>query len=99
MGLLLKNRKSPIHPARDWSCCKRTTRDSLCFGRFCALFSGHQHLTAIVQVAFMVVGVVEEVWLTGRFAGSNVWSFCLVVRAACALAALGVPPFRIWHDP
>ncbi len=68
--------------------------------RFCvgALFARNQHLTAIVQVAFYHVGMVEKVLLTGRLASRDVRSFRFVVRAAGALAALRMPPFRIWHD-
>jgi hypothetical protein len=42
--------------------------------------------------------MVEEMALTGRGAGSQLWDSRNVVCAAGALAALGVPPFRIWHD-
>jgi hypothetical protein len=36
--------------------------------------------------------------LTCVFAGGYLRGFRFVVRAAGALTALGVPPFRIWHD-
>lgn len=63
-----------------------------------ALLAGYQYLTAIVQVALYHVGMVEKVLFAGCLADRDVRSFRFVVRAAGALPALGVPPFRIWHD-
>ena len=68
----------------------------LSFGFFDAV-TGDQHLTAVVQITFNHVGMVEKVTLTGCRAGSDLRNFRFVVRAASALTALGVPPFRIGH--
>lgn len=69
----------------------------LCFRSISALFARYQHLTAIVQVAFHDVCMVEKVLFARGFARCDLRNFRLVVRAACAFAALGMPPFRIWH--
>jgi hypothetical protein len=42
--------------------------------------------------------MVQKMLLTCCFTGGYLRSFRFVVCAASALAALGVPPFRIWHD-
>ena len=66
------------------------------FGFFDAI-AWNQHLTAVVEIAFYHVCMVEKVTLAGRRAGSDLRNFRFVVRAASALTALGVPPFRIGH--
>ena len=45
-----------------------------------------------------LAGVVQQVLFACVFAGGYLRGFRFVVRAASALPALGVPPFRIWHD-
>jgi hypothetical protein len=93
-----KNRKSPIarHAGLEPP-QKRVRRAELCFG-FGALFALHEQLAAIEQIATYFVSMVEDVLFARRFADGDVWGFQFVVRAAGALPALGVPPFRIWHD-
>ena len=87
---------------QDWSFLKppKTMRcGGLClcvvFG-YC--FTRNEHLTAVVQVAVYQISVVKQVALTCILAGSDLRNFRFVVRAASAFTALGVPPFRIWHD-
>jgi hypothetical protein len=77
----------------------------MCLLKAAGLFFGcspgctrYQYLTAIVQVAIHFVSVVEHVNFAGCLAGAKGRHCSMVVCAACALAALGVPPFWIWHD-
>lgn len=67
---------------------------------FCcgSVFAGHQHLSPVVQVAIHGVGVVEHVHFPGSLASAERGHCSMVVCAASAGAALGVPPFWIWHD-
>jgi hypothetical protein len=93
----------PLHGTGASSKClsamaQNRQRRPLCFAGVGALLAGHQHLTAIVQVSVHAVSVVEEVLFARRFANSDLRDFRLVVRAASAFPALGMPPFRIWHD-
>jgi len=94
----INKQKKPHRPMHGTGASSKTgyKNPALRFG-VGALFARNQHLTAIVQVAFYHVGMVEKVLFAGRFAGRDVRSFRFVVRAAGALPALGVPPFRIWH--
>ena len=93
-----KTEKAPSPDVRDWSLLKnRGAKSALRFG-VGALFARNQHLTAVVQVAFHHVGMVKKVLFAGCLTDRDVRSFRFVVRAAGALTALGMPPFRIWHD-
>ena len=58
----------------------------------------YQDLAAVVQIAIHPIRVVKQVLFAGGRAGGNLRNLGLVVRAAGALAALGVPPFWIWHS-
>lgn len=91
--------KKPHRPEHGTGASSKTgvQKSALRFG-VGALFAGYQYLTAIVQVTFYHVGMVEKVLFSGRLADRDVRGFRFVVRAAGALPALGVPPFRIWHD-
>lgn len=61
-------------------------------------FAWYQYLATVVQVALYHVGVVKQVFFAGRRTSCDLRNVSRVVRAACAFATLGVPPFRIWHD-
>jgi hypothetical protein len=65
---------------------------------FGAYFGRNEDLAAVIQIAVHFIGVVEQVRFTRCFAGCDLRYFRFVVRAARAFAALGVPPFWIWHD-
>jgi hypothetical protein len=73
-----------------------STRLSVCLGVFD--LARHQNLTTIVEVFPYGVSVVEQVWFASCLASGDLRNFRLVVRAACALAALRMPPLRIWHS-
>lgn len=55
-------------------------------------------MAAVVDSALHAVSAVQTVGFARRLAGAECWHFSFVVCAARALAALRVPPFRIWHD-
>lgn len=61
----------------------------------CAL---NHHLAAIVHAAVNPMGAVHQVAFASGRIGCERRRVRDEVRAACAFATFGVPPFWIWHD-
>jgi hypothetical protein len=61
-------------------------------------FCRDHNVTAIVQRTFNRVSMVKNVTLTCCRASCDLRNIRVIMCATSALTALGVSPFRIWHD-